>query len=465
MHFAPVNIDRWNYGCYSKRVEEPSARQQCRGASVDRRPVACASQRLRWCSMAGLNGTHEFCNSIGSSTKENDLPRYGASLVVRCEIHASISGRDLHKEESREKSKKGKGCSRCRQSHFEVSATTMGAIYLQERPLKLHFIPYPAPGHMIPLCDIATLFASSGHHVTIITTPSNAQILHKPISSHRHLHLHTVRFPSREVGLPDGVENLSAVSDLVNTARVHQATALLRGPIENLVEQHSPDCIVADFLFPWVDDVAVKLHIPRLAFNGFSLFAVCAMEKLRSNSIAGSEYSSFIPNLPHAITLNAAPPKMLTKFMEPLLEAELKSYGLIVNNFAELDGEEYIEHYEKTAGHKAWHIGPCSLICKRSVQEKAERGQKSVVGADECLSWLNSKRVNSVVYICFGSLCQFPDKQLYEIACAIEASGHEFIWVVPEKKGKERESEEEKEKWLPKALPLVLLKLADWLEM
>ncbi|KAG2376002.1 Scopoletin glucosyltransferase [Vigna angularis] len=53
-----------------------------------------------------------------------------------------------------------------------------------------------------------------------------------------------------------------------------------------------------------------------------------------------------------------------------------------------------------------------------------------------------------MVYICFGSLCHFPDKQLYEIACGMEASGHGFIWVVLKKKGKE-ESEEEKEKWMP----------------
>ncbi|XP_061367973.1 probable UDP-glucosyl transferase 73B6 [Gastrolobium bilobum] len=320
----------------------------------------------------------------------------------------------------------------------------MGVLCPQQLPLKLHFIPYPAAGHMIPLCDIATLFASSGHHVTIITTPSNAKVLHNSIPYHHHLTFHTVQFPSQEFGLPDGVENLSALNDLPNTVRFHEAAMLLRGPIEHFMEHHPPDCIVADFLFPWVEDLANKLRIPRLAFNGFSLFAVCAME-----SIKAQPDSFIVRGLPHHVTLNATPPKGLTKFMEPLLETELKSYGLIVNNFAELDGEEYIEHYEKTTGHKAWHLGPASLIC-RTAQEQAERGQKSVLSVHECLSWLNSKRVNSVLYICFGSLCHFSDKQLYEMACGIEASGHEFIWVVPEKKGKEDESVEEKDKWLPK---------------
>lgn len=295
---------------------------------------------------------------------------------------------------------------------------------------------------MIPLCDIATLFASRGHHVTIITTPSHALTLRKSIPSHPFLRLHTVHFPSQEVGLPDGIESISAVTDADHLAKVFDATTILQPSIQNFVEENPPDCIVADFLFPWVDDLAINLNIPRLAFNGFSLFTICAIHSsLPSNSLLS-------PTLPHPITLNASPPKELTEFLDKMLETELRSYGLIVNNFAELDGEEYIRYYEETTGHKAWHLGPASLIT-RTPEEKAERGMKSVVSMEECVSWLDSKAENSVVYICFGSLCHFPDEQLYEIACGIEASGHGFIWVVPEKKGKEKEGQEEKEKWMP----------------
>ncbi|RHN64175.1 putative flavanone 7-O-beta-glucosyltransferase [Medicago truncatula] len=105
-----------------------------------------------------------------------------------------------------------------------------------------------------------------------------------------------------------------------------------------------------------------------------------------------------VPNFPHSITLCTKPPKSFTGFMEMVHETMLKTNGLIVNNFAELDGEECIEHYEKTTGHKAWHLGPVSLI-RKSVQEKAERGHESVVGVQECLWWLNSKRHNSVLYM------------------------------------------------------------------
>ncbi|ESW26182.1 hypothetical protein PHAVU_003G097400 [Phaseolus vulgaris] len=314
----------------------------------------------------------------------------------------------------------------------------------QHPPLNLHFIPYLAPGHLIPLCSIATLFAARGHHVTVISTPCYAQILRKSSPS---LHLHVVEFPAREAGFPDGVELMSAANSLEDARKFHYATTLLRVPISRFLEQHPPDCIVADFFYPWVHDVANNLRIPSFAFNGFSLFTVAAMESVRSNPALDSDSGPFvIPDFPHHIILCSRPPKMATAFMDRLLETEMKSDGLIVNSFAELDGVEYIQHYEKGTGHKAWHLGPGCLAAKIG----EERGKKSVVSEKELVSWLNSKQPKSVVYVCFGSMCRFPDKQLYEMACGLEEAAHDFVWVVPEKKGKEDESEEEKEKWLPK---------------
>ncbi|OIW00050.1 hypothetical protein TanjilG_26387 [Lupinus angustifolius] len=323
----------------------------------------------------------------------------------------------------------------------------MADLVAEEQSLKIYFIPFLAYGHMIPLCDIARLFSSRGHHVTIITTVANAETLNNSISNH--FHIHTIPFPSQQVGLPHGIEIVSVSEDSISN-KVFHAAMLLKEPIELFIEENPPDCIVADFLYPWVDDLANKFHIPRLAFNGFPLFSVCAFDSFYANPNLDDNHDSYvIKDFPHVITMKDTPPKEVYTFLEQMRKTELKSYGLIVNNIAEIDGEEYIQHYEKTTRHKAWHLGPASLVLK-SDEEKVERGQKNVVSVHECLTWLNSKPVNSVLYICFGSLCHFPDKQLYEIACGVEASGHGFIWVVPEKKGKENESNEEKEKWLPK---------------
>jgi scopoletin glucosyltransferase len=325
-----------------------------------------------------------------------------------------------------------------------------------EQPLKIHFIPYLASGHMIPLCDIATLFASHGQQVTIITTPSNVQTLTKSLPSI--LSLHTVDFPSEQVDLPKGIESMSSTTDPVTSWKIHNGAMLLHGPIDDFVVNNPPDCIIADSAYSWGNDLAHKLQVPNFTFNGSSLFAVSLMESLRKNNLlhtnsdsdSDSDSSSYVvPNFPHRITMCSKPPKVLSKFIGMMLDTVLKSTGYIINNFVELDGEECVQHYEKSTGHKAWHLGPTSFI-QKTIQEKSGRGNEGAASEHESLSWLNSQQVNSVVYICFGSINHFFDKQLYEIACAVEGMGHPFIWVVPEKKGKEDETEEEKEKWLPK---------------
>ncbi|KAJ1380269.1 UDP-glucose flavonoid 3-O-glucosyltransferase 7-like [Sesbania bispinosa] len=235
--------------------------------------------------------------------------------------------------------------------------------------LKLYFLPFLAAGHMIPLCDIAMLFASRGQHVTIITTPSNAQTLLNRKSNHP-IHIHTVDFPSDQVGLSNGVQNMTSATNNNTAERVYRATMLLREPVEHFLRQNPPDCIVADFMYTWVSDLTNTLQIPRLVFNGFSLFTVCAMNSFNSHPELRSGSGSFLlPGLPNPITMRARPPEWMARFFERVLEIEVKSDGLIVNNFVEMESE-YVEHYERTTGHKAWHLGPASLV-HTSNQQKA----------------------------------------------------------------------------------------------
>ncbi|KAH0977516.1 hypothetical protein GBA52_027235 [Prunus armeniaca] len=131
----------------------------------------------------------------------------------------------------------------------------------------------------------------------------------------------------------------------------------------------------------------------------------------------------------------------MTKLFKESREIEERSYGIIVNSFYELE-PDFADHYRNVFGRKAWHIGPVSL-CNKAAEDKTEiRGMEASLDEHECLNWLNSKKPNSVVYICFGSLTNFADVELLEIALGLEASGQEFIWVV-------KKDKKEKDEWLP----------------
>ncbi|CAL5326915.1 unnamed protein product [Camellia sinensis] len=71
-------------------------------------------------------------------------------------------------------------------------------------------------------------------------------------------------------------------------------------------------------------------------------------------------------------------------------------------------------------------------LCNDKVLDMAERGNKASIDMDKCLTWLDSKEPNSVIYVCFGGLCVFPESQLIEIGLGLEASDCKFIWVIRE---------------------------------
>ncbi|KAJ1379512.1 UDP-glycosyltransferase family, conserved site [Sesbania bispinosa] len=316
------------------------------------------------------------------------------------------------------------------------------------RPLKIYFLPFFAQGHLIPLVHLARLVASRGQQVTIVTTPSNAQLFDKTIDDDRvsghHIRVHIIQFPANKVGLPHGVENLFAASDNLTAGKIHMAAHLIQPEIEAFIQQSPPDVFIPDIMFTWSEASAKRLGIPRLVFNPISIFDVCMIEAIKSHpeAFAASDSGPYhIPGLPHPLTLPIKPSPGFARVTESLVQAEQGSHGVIVNSFSELD-EGYTQYYENLTGRKVWHIGPTSLMVQitQPVTAESAAGERH-----ECLRWLDSKEQNSVVYICFGSLCRLSDEQLFQIATGLEASGHQFLWVV-HRKEKEGEIDDD---WLP----------------
>ncbi|KAK9286791.1 hypothetical protein L1049_015196 [Liquidambar formosana] len=340
----------------------------------------------------------------------------------------------------------------------------------ETRQLHVFFFPLMAHGHMIPTTDMAKLFAARGVKATIVTTPLNVPLFFKTIQRAKDLgiklDIKTIKLPTVEAGLPEGCENLDMVLDSAETfGRFFKATAMLQQPLEQLLQEHRPDCLVADMFFPWATDSAAKFGIPRLVFHGICFFSMCASEIMRlyepQKKVSSDTEPFVIPNLPDEIKLTRMQlPGFARGINEEVdfatllaraIESELESYGVVANSFYELEpayadyfrqGQSY-ECEGNILGRKAWHIGPVSL-CYKNADDKAGRGKEASIDEHECLKWLDLKKPDSVVYVCFGSTSEFPASQLHEIAMGLEASGQQFIWVV--RRGKTEDVEEE---WLP----------------
>ncbi|CAJ2655403.1 unnamed protein product [Trifolium pratense] len=316
----------------------------------------------------------------------------------------------------------------------------------ESKPLKIYMLPFFAQGHLIPLVNLARLVASKNQQVTIITTPSNAQLFDKIIEEEKaaghHIRVHIINFPATQVGLPIGVENLFAASDNQTAGKISMAAHVIKPEIENFLKQNPPHVFIPDIMFTWSESTAKDLQIPRLVFNPISIFDVCMIQAIQSHPEAFVSDSGpyQIPGLPHPLTLPIKPSPGFARLTEALIKAENGSHGVIVNSFAELD-EGYTEYYENLTGRKVWHVGPTSLMVENTKEKVINISNEK---KHESLTWLDAQEPNSVVYISFGSLCSLSNEQLMELAIGIEDSNHKFLWVVHRKEG------EDDDNWLPK---------------
>ncbi|XP_073311475.1 scopoletin glucosyltransferase-like [Primulina huaijiensis] len=311
--------------------------------------------------------------------------------------------------------------------------------------LHLFFLPFMAHGHIIPMLDMAKLFNSRGVRTTILSTLAFSDPIKKAQESGIEIGLIIIRLPNRESGLPEYIQRLDQVTTVDLVQKFVEAISLLQEPVEKLIQEFNPNCLVSDTFFPWTTDSAAKFGIPRLVFHGTGYLARCASEQMRLHkpfkNVSSDSEPFILPYLPHQLkfTRTQISPFDLREtegeFAELIFqsrEADRRSYGVAVNSFYELESS-YADHYRNFLGIKAWNIGPL-LLCNNGDEEKAGRGRKSSIDEHECLAWLDSKKPGSVVYACFGSMVSCTQAQLHEIAFGLESSGQDFIWVVRERR-------------------------------
>ncbi|KAJ9559281.1 hypothetical protein OSB04_013895 [Centaurea solstitialis] len=316
------------------------------------------------------------------------------------------------------------------------SAMETGGIHLH-----VVFLPAPAPGHMIPLVQLARLFAGRGVRSTIITTFHNALTfqasIHQAIAAGHPINVQTLTFPSSEVGLPAGVESLGTATTAEAASAVIRGTLLLRPRMEQSIRDLSPDCIFSDMFFPWTVELADELNIPRLYFHPSNFLYQSILHSLRvygpQNEVKSESKSFVVPGLPDKITMKRSEVsehlKVKTSWgemMEEVEQSERRSYGSSTTRFTR-------------SSRLTWSITRRLKVRKSGQLFSKNHDDATGVTSEKhgCLSWLDDRKPNSVIYACFGSMVRFPDAQITEIALALEECGRPFVWVVRKKDGKD----------------------------
>ncbi|XP_047093417.1 UDP-glycosyltransferase 73C2-like [Lolium rigidum] len=130
----------------------------------------------------------------------------------------------------------------------------------EQPPVHILFFPFLAPGHLIPIADMAAVFAARGARCTILTTPVNAATIRPAVDRANDANSHgtgnapaikisAVPFP--DVGLPPGVENATGLTDQADRDNFWRAIQQLREPFDRFLadkHNHPVDAVVSDTL-------------------------------------------------------------------------------------------------------------------------------------------------------------------------------------------------------------------------
>ncbi|KAL4594997.1 hypothetical protein ACB092_12G059300 [Castanea dentata] len=195
---------------------------------------------------------------------------------------------------------------------------------------------------------------------------------------------------------------------------------------------------IIDFFCDSAFEVASNLDIPTYYFftsspSSLASFLYClALHKKVDNSLKdlhGNMLLDDIPGLP-PIRVSDMPKNLFdrtnSKVYQYFLNTAIhmaKSNGLLVNTFDLLETKAI----KAISGGLCVPDGPTPpIFCIGPLISNTHQDGEE----HECLYWLNSQPSRSVVFLCFGSMGSFSEKQLKEIAVGLENSGQRFLWIV-----------------------------------
>ncbi|WCJ41940.1 Anthocyanidin 3-O-glucosyltransferase [Euphorbia peplus] len=198
--------------------------------------------------------------------------------------------------------------------------------------------------------------------------------------------------------------------------------------------------IVSDcFLSPFACEIAEQMNIPWIPFSTslpsrhvFYKEIQIIHQRIRNGNADRDQNLDFIPAL-SLMRMKDLPGDMLSfshgsgksvflKTLSAIGDAVSKATVLAVSSFEELNPEA-LNKYFNSKFEDFLNLG---IIAESLTSSDSD------LDPEGCLSWLDKQHFRSVAYICFGTVAGLPDKELQELAGALEFSRVQFLWSLNE---------------------------------
>ncbi|KAF9621326.1 hypothetical protein IFM89_019412 [Coptis chinensis] len=251
-------------------------------------------------------------------------------------------------------------------------------------------IPLPFQSHIIAMLKFAKLLHCKDFHITFVNTEYNHQRILKARGPDSLKGLPDFQFET----IPDGlaVSDINVSQDIL--ALCVSTTKNFLGPFLNLItklNKASADnppvtCIISDIFMSFPLEAAKEHGIPNVL--------LCPV---------------------------SACPLMLYLHCQHLAEK-----GLVPVK------ENSVLEAMRCLLPPIYTMGPLQLLLEQLPQNTQLRSVGSNLWKEneDCIPWLNTQELNSVVYVNFGSITVMTSQQLNEFAWGLANSKHPFLWVI-----------------------------------
>lgn len=304
---------------------------------------------------------------------------------------------------------------------------------------ELVFVPIPAIGHLISMVEMAKLLVDRHPRlsvtVLIMKFPFDADVdsyTNSLATSVAAARIRFVHLPCENIGTE--ISSGSFLTDFIESNKPHVKRA-----VAELVDSASSTQQLAGFVLDMICttmiDLADEFGVPSYvfftssaAFLGMMLHLQLLQDEHHVNITEFKDSASELdfPSFTNLLPAKVLPSVVLTKeSVRPFLEHAKRmraTKGIIVNTFDELEPHA-VRSLAGLGAPAVYPVGPI-LSLNGETKEKDIDGHRG----DDIMEWLDKQPPSSVVFLCFGSRGWFREDQVKQMACALERSGHRFLW-------------------------------------
>lgn len=213
-----------------------------------------------------------------------------------------------------------------------------------------------------------------------------------------------------------------------------------------MLEKHAENgqpvsCLINNPFIPWVSDVADSLNLPSAMLWVQSAACFSAYYHYYHNLVpfpseSQMDISVQLPNIPllkHDEVPSFLYPTTPYPFLRRAILGQFKNltepFCILMDTFEELE-KDVIEYMCSRYCLPIKAVGPLFKNPKVAGAESGAVKGDFMKADDGIMGWLDTKDVDSVVYISFGSVVYLKQEQVNEIAEGILRAGVSFLWVM-----------------------------------